>query len=307
MRIVFFGTPEFAVPSLEALLAERAQVVGVVTQPDKPHGRSRSTLVPPPVKLAALRHGLSVLQPDKPRGDVFLAALRHWQPEIGVVVAYGHILRPEVLRLPSRGMINVHASLLPRLRGAAPINWAIREGDDLTGISIMAMEPGMDTGPILHQNTLPIGPNDTAGTLTGRLAELGADTLVEALALMRLGGLAPVPQDESLATYAAKIDRTLTRVDWTADADTVSRGIRAFDPQPGAWSVLDEQEVKLFGAAPVPGDGMPGEVLTVAPALTVAAAQGAVRIDEVKPSGKSRMPSVDWVRGRPTLTGRVFA
>ena len=306
MRIVFFGTPEFAVPSLEALLAERAQVVGVVTQPDKPQGRSRSTLVPPPVKQAALRCGLPVLQPDRPRGDVFLAALRHWQPEIGVVVAYGHILPPDVLRLPSRGMINVHASLLPRFRGAAPINWAIREGDAETGISIMAMEPGMDTGPILHRSAIPISPADTAGTLTDRLAELGADTLVETLALLRLGGIVPLPQDESRVTYAGKIDRTVTRVAWTSDADTVSRGIRAFDPQPGAWSILDGQEIKLFGARAVPGAGTPGEVLDVTPALTVAAGRGAVRIDEVKPSGKPRMPAPDWIRGRGTTTGRVF-
>ena len=306
MRIVFFGTPEFAVPSLEALLAERAQLVGVVTQPDKPHGRSRSTLVPPPVKQAALRHGVPVLQPDRPRGDVFLASLRHWQPEIGVVVAYGHILRPDVLSLPSRGMINVHASLLPRFRGAAPINWAIREGDVETGISIMAMEPGMDTGPILRQSALPIGPEETAGTLTGKLAGLGADTLVEALALLRLGGIAPVPQDESRATYAPKIDRAVTRVAWNSDADAVSRGIRAFDPQPGAWSILDGHEIKLFGARAVPGDGRPGEVLAVTSALTVATGRGAVQIDEVKPSGKARMPAQDWIRGRATAAGQVF-
>lgn len=306
MRIVFFGTPEFAVPSLEALLAERALVVGVVTQPDKPHGRSRSTLVPPPVKRAALRHGLPVLQPDRPRGDVFLASLRHWQPEIGVVVAYGHILKPDVLSLPSRGMINVHASLLPRLRGAAPINWAIREGDAETGISIMAMQPGMDTGPVLHQNAVPIAAAETAGSLTEKLAALGADTLVEALALMRLGGIAPAPQDESRATYAPKIDRAMARIDWGGPADTVSRGIRAFDPQPGAWSVLDGQEIKLFGPRAVAGAGPPGLVLATTPSLTIAAGLGAVQVDEVKPAGKSRMPARDWVRGHSGAAGRVF-
>ncbi|HEU5218681.1 MAG TPA: methionyl-tRNA formyltransferase [Gemmatimonadales bacterium] len=306
MRIVFFGTPEFAVPSLEALLAERAQVVGVVTQPDKPHGRSRSTLVPPPVKQAALQHGLPLLQPERPRGDVFLAALRHWQPEIGVVAAYGHILRPEVLSLPSRGMINVHASLLPRLRGAAPINWAIHEGDAETGISIMVMEAGMDTGPVLHRNAIPIAPDETAGTLTERLAALGADTLVESLALMRLGGIAPEPQDEARATYAPKIDRRVTRIDWTAKAEVVSRSIRAFDPLPGAWSDLHGHEIKLFGARPVAGAGNPGEVLAVAPAFVVAAGSGAVQVDEVKPSGKARMPAADWIRGRGAETGRVF-
>jgi methionyl-tRNA formyltransferase len=306
MRIVFFGTPEFAVPSLEALLAERAQVVGVVTQPDKPHGRSRSSLVPPPVKLAALRRGLPVLQPDRPRGDLFLASLRHWQPEIGVVVAYGHILRPEVLSLPSRGMINVHASLLPRFRGASPINWAILEGDSETGISIMAMEPGMDTGPILHRSVIPVGPMETAGTLTERLAALAADTLVEALALLRLGGVAPVPQDDARASYAPKIGRTVTRVAWQGVADAVSRSIRAFDPQPGAWSTLGGHEIKLFGARAVPGAGVPGTVLSVTPSLTIATGLGAVQINEVKPSGKARMPAQDWARGRGAAAGEVF-
>lgn len=307
MRIVFFGTPEFAVPSLEALLAERAQVVGVVTQPDKPQGRSRSTLVPPPVKQVALRNGIPVLQPDRPRGDVFLAALRHWHPEIGVVAAYGHILRPDVLALPTRGMINVHASLLPRWRGAAPINWAIREGDADTGISIMTMEAGMDTGPVLHRNAVPIGPTETAGALTERLAALGAETLVEALALMRLGGIDPVPQDQSLATYAPKIDRTVTRVDWSSESERVSRGIRAFDPEPGAWSSLDGHEIKLFGASPTEGNGLPGEVLVAGTTLTIAAGRGAVRIEEVKPSGKARMPAQAWVRGRGAAVGQVFA
>ncbi len=187
MRIVFFGTPAFAVPSLEALLAERAVVVGVVTQPDKPQGRSRSVLVPPPVKRVAEAHGLPILQPDRPRGDVFLAALRHWQPEIGVVVAYGHLLRAEVLSLPSRGMINVHASLLPELRGAAPINWAILRGYADTGVSIMQMDEGLDSGPILRQTATPIGATETAGELASRLAALGAETLVETVALLQMG------------------------------------------------------------------------------------------------------------------------
>ena len=306
MRIVFFGTPAFAVPSLEGLLAERAHVVGVVTQPDKPQGRSRSTLVPPPVKQLALRHGLPLLQPERPRGDVFLAALRHWQPEIGVVVAYGHILRPDVLTLPSRGMLNVHASLLPRHRGAAPINWAIHQGDPETGITIMQMEPGMDTGAILHQSASPIGPDETAGSLTSRLARLGADALIEALALMQMGRLVPVPQVESLATYAPKIGRATTRIDWTGDAAAVSRRIRAFDPSPGAWSTLSGNEIKLFGARPASGSGPAGLVLAVEPVLTVATGSGAVQIAEVQPAGKARMPSAAWGQGRGTEAGQVF-
>ncbi len=254
MRIVFFGTPEFAVPSLEALLAERATIVGVVTQPDKARGRSRSTLVAPPVKRVAEAHGLPVLQPDHPRGDVFLAALRHWQPELGVVVAYGHLLRSEVLSLPSRGMINIHASLLPELRGAAPINWAIFRGYAETGVSIMQMDSGMDTGPVLRQSTTPIGINETAGELAARLATLGAETLVETLALIRLGRLSPEPQDGARATVAPKIERQVARIDWTEPAEAVSRRIRAFDPAPGAWPSWQGGVVKCFGPAPVAGD-----------------------------------------------------
>jgi methionyl-tRNA formyltransferase len=306
MRIVFFGTPAFAVPSLEALLAEGAPVVGVVTQPDKPHGRSRSTLVASPVKDLALRHGLPVLQPERPEGDLFLAALRHWQPELGVVVAYGHILRPDVLAVPTRGMINVHASLLPRLRGAAPVHWAILRGETETGITIQQMDAGMDSGPILHQSATAIQSGETGGALLTRLAGLGAESLVEALALLRLGLLRPRAQDPSLATYAPKHDRTTTRVDWTSDGALVTRHIRAFDPAPGAWTTLDDRELKLFGARLADGTGAPGEVLGLTPVLRVAAGRQAVEIGEVQPSGKPRMPAEAWGRGRGARSGQVL-
>jgi len=307
MRIVFFGTPEFAVPSLEALLAERAQVVGVVTRPDKARGRSRSVLVPSPVKQLADRNAIPVLQPERPTGDVFLAALRHWHPELGVVVAYGHLLKGEVLALPSRGMLNVHASLLPRLRGAAPINWAILEGDADTGISIMQMDAGLDSGPVLRRTPTPIGAHETAGELGARLAMLGAETLVETLALMRLGRLSPEPQDPALASYAPKIDRKATRVDWRETAAAVARRVRAFDPSPGAWAILEEREVKLFGAQAVPGTGQPGEVLPGAGTLRVATGHGAVEIAEVQPAGRPRMPAAAWSRGRGPRPGQLLA
>jgi len=305
MRIVFFGTPEFAVPSLEALVAEGAQVVGVVTQPDKPHGRSRSTLVAPPIKDVAQSHHLPVLQPDRPTGDVFHAALRHWQPELGIVVAYGHILRADVLGVPTRGMINVHASLLPRLRGAAPVNWAILRGETDTGITIQQLDTGMDTGPILHQSATAIEPGETAGALLHRLAGLGAESLVEALALMRLGLLRPRAQDSALATYAPKFDRTTTRVNWSADSQAVSRRIRAFDPVPGAWTTLGDQELKLFGARPAAGTGAPGELLELTPTVRIATGQDAVEIAEVQPAGKPRMPAAAWGRGHSAVAGQV--
>lgn len=304
MRIVFFGTPAFAVPSLEALLAEGAQVVGVVTQPDKPRGRSRSTLVPPPVKDVAERHRLPVMQPVRPTGDVFLAGLRHWQPELGVVVAYGHLLKRDVLALPTRGMINVHASLLPRLRGAAPINRAILDGDAETGITIMRMEAGMDAGPILHQVATPIGAAETAGALTLRMAALGAEALVEALALMRLGRLAPREQDSAQATFAPKIDRTITRIDWTEPSAQIIRRIRAFDPAPGAWTELEGRELKLFGAALAGGTGAPGEVQDGGAALRIATVDGAIEVAEAQPAGKPRMRAAEWIRGRSIRAGQ---
>ena len=218
MRIVFFGTPEFAVASLRALLRERFVVAGVVTQPDRPQGRSRTTLVAPPVKQLAQSERIPVLQPVRPVGDLFLASLRRLEADLGVVVAYGHILKPEVLQALPRGMINVHASLLPRFRGAAPIQHAILAGESETGVSIMQMDEGLDSGPVLHRVATPIAPGETAGALTGRLAELGATALVEALSLMAAGLARPQPQNSSAATFAPKIGRETARLDWARDA-----------------------------------------------------------------------------------------
>jgi methionyl-tRNA formyltransferase len=304
MRIVFFGTPLFAVASLQALLRGRFTVAGVVTQPDKPQGRSRSQLVSPPIKVAAQAEGLPVLQPIRPVGDVFATSLRRLEPELGVVVAYGHILRPEILSIPARGMINVHASLLPLHRGAAPIQQAILQGDLETGITIMQMEEGLDSGPILHQVVTEIGPDETAGMLASRLAELGAKALVEALSLMSGGLIRPRPQDHTRATYAPKLDREKGRLDWERDASSLARQIRAFDPAPGAWTTLNGSAVKLFGARPSDGVGKPGEVLSADDRLVVAAAEGAVEINEVQPAGKSRLPVAAWTRGRGISPGQ---
>jgi methionyl-tRNA formyltransferase len=298
MRIVFFGTPEFAVASLNALLRERFTLAGIVTQPDKPQGRSRSTLVPPAVKLAALDAGLPILQPARPVGDLFLASLRRLEADLGVVVAYGHILRPEVLDAPARGMINVHASLLPRFRGAAPIQHAILAGDRETGISIMKMEEGLDSGPVLHRVSLPIADGETGGTLTTRLASLGASALVEALALLSARAERPEPQDACGATYAPKISRETARLDWTRDAASLERQVRAFDPVPGAWTSLDGAPVKLFGGMPAVGGGEPGAVLTASDRLVIAAGAGAIAVSEVQPAGRNRLTVEEWVRGR---------
>jgi methionyl-tRNA formyltransferase len=305
MRVVFFGSPEFAVPSLEALLGEGFDVVAAVSQPDRPKGRSWSQATAPPIKRAAQEEDVPVLQPERPTDPAFLARLRELAPDIGVVVAYGHILKPELLRLPKRGMVNLHPSLLPKLRGAAPIEWAIINGLDQTGVTIMQMEAGMDSGPILRQIAEPVPADLTGGELSDHLSEVGAEALVEALVLLDQGALAPRPQDDAQATYAPKLTRETAHVDWTADAARIARLIRGLDPKPGAWSDLDGQPLKLFGAAVAPGAGAPGEVLRADGALVVAAgAGGAVAIQEVQPAGKARMAAAEWIRGRGVEVGR---
>jgi methionyl-tRNA formyltransferase len=304
MRIVFFGTPEFAVPSLRALVRERYAVVGVVTQPDKPQGRSRSTLVAPPIKLEAERLAIPILQPARPTGDLFLASLRHLEPDLGVVVAYGHVLRPAVLSLPRLGMINVHASLLPRWRGAAPIQHALLAGDVETGVSIMQMEEGLDSGPVLHRIATPIGADETAGALAARLAELGATALVDALSLLSAGFIRPEPQDERGVTLAPKIDRESARLDWQRDAAALARQVCAFDPAPGAWTLLQGAPLKLFGASTAEGDGAPGLVLAAGDRLVVGCgARSALSVREVQPAGKTRLEVKAWVRGRGIAAG----
>ncbi len=307
MRIVFFGTPEFAVPSLERLLHDRYDIAAVVTQPDKPQGRSRSTLVAPAVKLAAERAGLPVLQPERPTGDVFLASLRRLDPDLAVVVAYGHILRRELLTLPPRGMINVHASLLPRFRGAAPIQHAILAGDRTTGVSIMRMEEGLDTGPVLLRMDTPIGESETAGDLSKRLAELGATTLLAALGGLENGTSRAEPQDSSAATYAPKVDRERARIDWTRQPAELARQVRAFDPAPGAWTTQQGAPLKLFHPLARDNRGEPGTVLSVGEDLVVAAGGGSLALREVQPAGKTRLPVLDWARGRGIAAGDRLA
>ena len=287
MRVVFFGTPDFAVPSLLALVGEGFDVVAAVTQPDKPQGRSRSTLVPPPVKVAAQGEDVPVLQPARPTGAEFYRTITDLAPDIGVVVAYGHILKPDLLSIPVRGMVNVHPSLLPELRGAAPVEWAVLSGLEKTGVTIMQMTAGLDSGPILHQIPHRI-PNDvTGGELSEQLAEMGAQALVEALELLEANMLKPVPQKDADATYAPKLTREV-------------------DPRPGAWAELDGRQIKLFGAQSADGTGHAGEVLTADGRLLIAVKGGAVEVQQVQPAGKPRMPTADWVRGRGVAAGQRF-
>ncbi len=306
MRVLFWGTPEFATSALRALIGEGFDVVGVVTQPDKPVGRSRSKREPSPVKRIAIEESIPVLQPDRPRGDDFLAQLAAIAPDISVVVAYGHILPPDVIALPRLGTVNIHASLLPKLRGAAPIQAAIREGHTETGVTIMRMVQALDAGPSILQVETPIPDDETYGELQERLAEMGALALIEALALIDIGKSTETPQDERAATYAPKIDRAMTRVDWSADARTVSRVIRAYDPRPGAFARLNDADVKLFGArlAPRSTESAPGEVLEIdADGMIVACGSGAVQIAVLHPAGKRRISPSEWARGRGIARG----
>ncbi len=308
MRVLFWGTPEFATPALRALIGEGFDVVGVVTQPDRPVGRSRSKLEAPPVKQIAERENVPVLQPEHPRDPGFRADIEALEPDVSVVVAYGHILPRDVIDVPRLGTLNIHASLLPALRGAAPIQSAIRDGLTETGVSIMRMVPALDAGPVLLRAATPIYDDETSGELTLRLSEMGAAALVEALALLELGAADEQVQDEARATYAPKIEREMARVDWTADADTVARRIRAYDPRPGAFATVAGSDVKLFGARPVAGvRGDAGEVMAVDDlGMVVACAAGAVQLGSVQPAGKRRMPPVDWQRGRGIAVGQRF-
>ena len=310
MRLVFFGTPDFAVPSLRALLGEGFDVAAVITQPDRSHGRSRSALYPPPVKEAALEEGLPVLQPEAPSAPQFLEELRGYQPDLGVVVAYGHILKPDLLALPQHGLINVHASLLPALRGAAPIHHAIIQGLEETGVSIMQLEEGMDTGPVWLRVPTPIASDETSGELEVRLAELGALAVVEALALLEADALTPESQDEAKATYAPKINQEMGRIRWEEPAARIARLVRGLDPRPGAWTELAGRRIKLFGPRPAgsPTSAQaPGTVLETDPAFTVLTGDGALQLLDVQPEGKSRMAASDWTRGRGAHPGELLA
>jgi methionyl-tRNA formyltransferase len=308
MRVLFWGTPDFATPPLRALLGEGYEVVGVVTQSDKPQGRSRSVLVPSPVKRIALDEGLPVLQPERPRGDPFEAELRALAPDLSVVVAYGHLLPQSVIDLPPAGTLNIHASLLPRWRGAAPIQAAIRAGDRQSGVSIMRMIKRMDAGNVLLQVATPIAEDETYGELQLRLSELGALAIIQALTLMGLGRSTEVVQDETLVTYAPKIEREHALVNWTLPSADVSRMVRAYDPRPGAFTTIRGLEIKLYGVRTA-GDarGDAGEVLAIDESgMLVACGDGGVRIAYVHPAGKRRLAALDWAQGRGIAVGDVL-
>jgi methionyl-tRNA formyltransferase len=310
VKILFWGTPEFAIPSLRALGEEGHDIVGVVTQPDRPAGRGRE-LQASAVKVEALDESFRVLEPESARSADFVQEITALGADLSVVVAYGQILSVEVLNVPTMGSVNLHASLLPSLRGAAPINWSIIGGDTVTGVTVMRMVEQMDAGPILFQLEEPIGPEETASDLSMRLSEVGAEALVEALVLLEAGVIEEREQDESQATYAPKIDRALARIDWARESVAVSNFIRGMDAVPGAWSELEGDPVKLFRPEADPEvipEGRPGTIVEADQdtGLLVAAAEGAVRIGEVQPPGKRRMDAGAWILGRGATAGQHF-
>jgi len=312
IRIAFAGTPEFARGALEALHATGCEIVLVLTQPDRPAGRGMK-LTPSPVKAFALEHGLALVQPRSLRldgtapGDARSAreALLGVRPDVMVVAAYGLILPPWALALPRLGCLNIHASLLPRWRGAAPIQRAILAGDEETGVGIMAMEPGLDTGPVLLERRIPIQDTDTTGLLTERLAALGAQAVVEALA--HLPSLVPVPQDPEMATYAAKVAKAEARLDWRRDARSLDRQVRAFNPVPGAETRLDGESLKIWAVTPVEMTGSPGTVIgTLDGRPVVACGVGALALTVVQRAGSRRMPVEEFLSAKPMPKGITF-
>ena len=306
MKVLFWGTPDFAEPPLRALFGEGFEVVGVVTQPDKPQGRSRE-IIPSPVKQIALDEEIPVFQPKNARDPELLEKLKVLKPDISIVVAYGHILPKSIIDLPRLGTLNIHASLLPKLRGAGPIQAAIRQGFTETGVSLMRVVPALDAGPVILQKPTEIFDDETFGELQTRLAELGALTLIEALTLISMGKVEETAQDDSRATYAPKVTRESSRIDWTDSALEVSRLIRASDPKPGAFTKTPKGDLKLFGPKVMDGiKGKPGEVLKTTGELVIACGRDALRISEVQPSGKKRMSAHEWARGRGTKVGDTY-
>jgi methionyl-tRNA formyltransferase len=304
LRIVFAGTPEFAVPSLRAA-AQRNEVVAVYTQPDRPAGRGRG-LQPSPVKREAIARGIPVLQPESLKSELSRDALRALKPDLVVVVAYGLLLPQKILEIPAQGCWNVHASLLPRWRGAAPIQRAIEAGDSETGVCLMQMEKGLDTGPVLLSQRLAIGDNETGGQLHERLAALGAQTLADGLGLLR-AGMRPVakPQPEAGATYAHKLDKAEAKLDWLQPAEVLARKVRAFNPWPMAEAVLAGERVRIHGAVALPlaHRAAPGSVLLAGrEGIDVACGDGALRIRVLQREGGKAITAADYLNARP-LTG----
>jgi len=313
MRIVFMGTPDFAVPSLQALLEADPEavgrVVGVVTQPDRPKGRG-GRFTPPSVKVVAERAGLSVVQPLKMKDPDFLDTLRAWAPDLIAVTAFGRILPPVVLGLPPKGCVNVHGSLLPKYRGAAPIQWAIINGETETGITTMLMDPGMDTGPMLLREATPILPTDTAGDLAARLAPIGGRLLAETIARLKKGTITPTPQDNTQASLAPMLKKEDGALDWRGEAAALANRVRGLTPWPGAYTYYGDERWQIWRAEPVEtgrADVEPGTVLEATKAaIRIAAGKGSLLIRELQSASGKRLTVSQYLAGHQVSVGTLL-
>ena len=303
MRLLFMGTPEFAVPCLARLIADGYEIAGVFTQPDKPKGRGHK-LAPPPVKELALQHSLPVYQPEKLRDGQALEIFRSLKPDLAVVVAYGRILPKELLEVPALGCVNVHGSLLPKYRGAAPIQWSVLNGDAVGGITTMYMAEGLDSGDMILQEETPIGENETAGELYERLSQIGASLLSETVKQILSGNAPRIPQEESQATLAPMLEKPMGQLDFSKPAFAVHKWICGMNPWPAAFTSLDGMTVKVYRSRIAQGEGEPGTVL-LGKGLTVACGQGAVELLEIQAQGGKRMAAADYLRGHPLQTPKA--
>lgn len=305
MRLIFAGTPEFAARALSALIQAGHDIPLVLTQPDRPAGRGMK-LMPSPVKRLALEHSLQVLQPENLKGADIQAQLASFVPDVMIVAAYGLLLPKAVLEMPKSGCLNIHASLLPRWRGAAPIQRAILAGDAESGITIMQMDIGLDTGAMLLKKHLAISPEDTAGSLHDKLAEQGASAIVEALAMLAQGQFKPEQQDDAAACYAAKITKAEAQLNWSESADNVARAVRAFNPAPGAFTPLNGDTIKIWRAQPeAAAPGAPGEIIAATPdGIQVRCGTGALRIQELQKAGGKRLSAAQFLAGNPLAAGQ---
>lgn len=301
MKVVYMGTPDFAVLPLESILAAGHEFLGVFTQPDKPKGRGYE-LTPPPVKVCALAHNLTVYQPKTLKDGEALKILQGLNPDVIVVAAYGKILPKEIINLPQYGCINIHASLLPKYRGAAPIQRCILNGETETGVTVMYMDEGLDTGDMLIKEATPIGPEETAGSLHDRLAQMGARLIVKALPLLENGTAPREKQNDSLSCYASMLDKSISKIDWNKTNRKVHNQVRGLNPWPVASTCLNGKTVKIFATKCNDIQGQPGTVLGTDP-LTVACSKGSVEILELQLEGKKRMNAADFLRGHKITPG----
>lgn len=297
MRIVFIGTGEIGVPTLRALQKSRHELVGIVTQPDKPAGREQE-ITPPPIKAVLKSSEMPILQPAKIKHENAIDQIRALVPDVIVVMAYGQILPRAVLELPKIACLNLHASLLPRWRGAAPIQAAIAADDRETGITVMYVDEGLDTGDILLQRKIDIAPDETGKSLHDHLAEVAPAALLESLELVASGNAPRIPQGKGSATYAPKLNRESGRIHWNEEAKTIERKIRAFNPWPGAFTEFNNRKLKVFAASVVDLRGKPGEIVRKDNQLVIAASDRALALSEVQLEGKRRMPAVEFLRGQ---------